>query len=145
MIKLYDQPFLRMHYDQHLRLLESEWLTEDLGTAELREGLWQGVLMMERYQVLSWLNDLRRLPLIPASEHAWLQQYFARYQELPLHKVAVVKPTDPVRYEHLQAAVGMARSHGLVLQPHVMYFDTVEEARRWVRKPLVSMQLPPRD
>ncbi|KUG05893.1 hypothetical protein [Solirubrum puertoriconensis] len=146
MIKLYDQPFLHMHYDQHLRLLESEWLNENVGVEQFREGLWQSLLMAERYQVQAWLSDLRRLPALLPTEHAWLhQQYFPRYQELPLHKVAVVKPANAVRHEQLQTALRTARSKGLMLQPHVMYFDGVEEARRWVRQPLVSMQLPPRD
>ncbi|AYA37900.1 hypothetical protein D3Y59_13110 [Hymenobacter oligotrophus] len=145
MIELYDKPFLRMHYDPHLRLLESEWLNQHVAMGELREGLWQSLLMVERYQVVSWLSDLRLLPALLPTEYLWLQQqYFPRYQDLPLHKVAVVNPTDAIRHDHLKAALLAARSNGMALQPHVRYFESAEEARRWVRQPLVSMQLPPR-
>ena len=143
MIQLYESSYLSIHYDRHLRLIELEWTDPEARPEDMRAGFWQALLLAERYQVRAWLGDLRRMPPIPEAEQQWLQQHwFPRYLQLTLDKVAVLNPLDEAGEQTVSKVVNTAETLRNGFHPASQYFENLEEARQWLRMPLVVPQLP---
>jgi hypothetical protein len=143
MLLLYTSPFLRISYDQPLRLIELEWLSSAADGDDMRAGFWQALLLAERYQVRAWYGDFRMLPPMPDAVQHWLQQHwFPRYLRLSLDKIAVVNATLPDSQQTIDHVVQLAEAARNGVHPETRYFDDVAEARSWIKTPLVVPQLP---
>ena len=144
MVTLYETDHLRISYEPRLRLLELQWLTEDVSAAEFREGYQQALLLAERHQTRAWLSDFRQVPTPAEAEMRWLaQHWYPRYVQLKLDKVAIIRSANPAAQQALARIVDLADAAGHTNRPVAQYFDDPASARVWIRQPLVSGQLPP--
>ncbi|OON71063.1 hypothetical protein [Hymenobacter sp. CRA2] len=143
MIILYEKPYLRIAYVRQHRLLEVQWLHSSISAGEFRDAYWQALLLAERYQARAWLSDFRAMPLPQEAEVQWLEKYwYPRYVELKLDKVAIVNSGSEAGRRRLTEIIQRANAAGHTNRPDPMYFDDLETARAWVRKPLTTGQLP---
>ncbi|RTQ48588.1 hypothetical protein EJV47_16580 [Hymenobacter gummosus] len=144
MITLYETAYLRIKYEPRHRLLDLQWLTEQVPPAEFRQGYWQALLLAEQYQTRAWLSDFRTVPVPEPADMRWLaDHWYPRYVRLKLDKVAIIKPLNPAGQQALAAVVQLANEAGHTNRPDAQYFDNPDAARAWVRQPLTSGQLPP--
>jgi hypothetical protein len=143
MITLYNTPYLRIDYEPRHRLLELQWLTDNVTPTDFRQGYWQALLLAEQHQTRAWLSDFRTVPVPPPAEMHWLaQHWYPRYVRLKLDKVAIIKPLNPDGLQALTTIVQLADAAGHTNRPDAQYFDDPETARAWIRQPLTSGQLP---
>lgn len=144
MVTLYETAHLRIRYEPHPRLLELQWLTESVDSAQLREGYQHALLLAERHQTRAWLSDFRLVPALSEDDMHWLvQHWYPRYVRLKLDKVAIVRPQHPDAHRELMHLVHLADAAGHTNRTVAEYFEDPAAARAWVRLPLVSGQLPP--
>ena len=127
-------PFLTIHWDEGNDCVWMEWKQFVKGK-EFREGLDEGLGLLKEKGATRWLADTRKLSVLDMEDQDWtIVHWFPRAIRAGLERMAIVRPTKAVAMMSVNDVMRKADLRGLA----VAYFDSLEDARAWIRQPRVE-------
>ena len=134
---LFTSSYLLIHHDGFGHALELEWL-DFANSAQLREGMWEGLRLASLYNVRAWIGNLRGMHVIRPIDQVWLnEEWFPRFAELNITHMAIVESEDVL---NRQGVTQIMHRAGPMAPLSTAWFQTVEEARNWVRNTAFALQ-----
>jgi hypothetical protein len=120
-----------VRWDTTSMTVELEWRGWANST-EFAELLEAGLRAVSEHHGSRWLADSRNMKAIKQADQDWIGRWFPRVLAAGLRRMAVVTPKSGLAAMNISDIVG--RVPGTMLD--VAHFATVEEARRWLARPL---------
>ncbi len=126
----FDESYLKISYDAEADCVIMEW--KDFATSdEFRNGLSEGLKLIQQKKTGNWLADLRKMEAIDPVDEQWSNtDWFPRALQAGINRMAIVPSEDifnSISVENIMNAVA-----GTVLVTH--YFKEAEEAKSWMKE-----------
>jgi hypothetical protein len=127
----HNYPFLTIYWVEEDRCVWLEWKAFVRG-AEFRGALEDGLKLLKQKASIRWLADTRHIAALDAEDKVWTSKdWFPRVIAAGLRKMAIVSPEKMIPMMSVDDVIDNTDLQGL----EVRYFDTLEEARTWLRRP----------
>jgi hypothetical protein len=123
-----DKAHLMIHWDAAGKAVVMEWKTFASGPA-FRNGLDMGLDTIMKKGSHRWLADLRELSVVGSSDRDWSNEdWFPRAIAGGITRMALVVPNGVLA--QMSVDMIMSKVDDIGLETH--YFDSVDEARKWL-------------
>lgn len=124
----YESDALTIEWDASINAVVMDWHQFAKGD-DYREGLNEGLELVEEKSAENWLADLRDLGTLTDDDQQWThEEWHPRAFETPLTNLAIVQPESVVANMSVEDLVQEVDDN---LTSHV--FDDRSEARSWLR------------
>jgi hypothetical protein len=128
-----DTPHVLVQWDSSTRCVVLEWRDFAYGD-EYRTALDKVVHALEQNRANKLLSDSRRMKAIPQEDQEWLiKDWVPRAAKAGLKHLAIVLPKSALGQMTLQRLAQVGPDKRLVSNDGTSYFETVEDAKRWLR------------
>jgi hypothetical protein len=125
----YESDFLTIEWDESIEAVIMNW-TDFAEGEDYREGLNEGLELVNRHNSENWLADLRDMKAVAEEDQEWTQEeWHPRAFESPLTKMAIVQPESVVAEMSVEDLV---QEIGEEITMQV--FDNRSEARAWLNE-----------
>lgn len=124
----YDESFLTVEWTESLDAVEMNWHDFAQGE-EYREGLNEGLELVEEKRAQNWLADLRDMGTVADDDQTWTnEEWYPRAFDTTLSNMAIIQPESVVAnmsVENIIQEVGDDK-----ITTHI--FDNRSEAESWL-------------
>lgn len=126
----FDESFLKISYNAEADCVIMEW--KSFATSEeFRQGLNEGLKLIQQQQAANWLADLRKMEAIDPEDEQWSNEdWFPRALQAGIKRMAIVPSEDIFNSISVENIMNAIAGTGLVTH----YFKEPLEAKSWLKE-----------
>ncbi len=131
MEKIFESNYLTINYNTSLGCIIMDWKPVIMKSEEYREGLEQGLKIVNERNIQFWIANLQDMKIIKLADEKWKNEiWFPRALKATIKKMGIVVSKDVF---NKVAVTNIMNQKEVKLSIESKYFSTVTDVAAWIK------------